>query len=142
MQSTNVSIKSIGGSSVLLAPLTAGGQTFQVVTDTGSSDTWLVSTNFTCVDPATYKTMSQTECYFAEYYTPSSTFNAIPDVNFNISYSDGEVVSGIFGYENLTLAGIQIPQQEMVSKSSGTAHTSLYGFWRCYEILTLFGRQS
>lgn len=99
--------------SAFLAPITAGGQSFEVVVDTGSSDTWFVLSNFTCEDPSSGQGLPQSQCYFAAYYTPSSTLHFIPDRNFNISYADGEMLNGGFGYENLTIAGISIPQQEI-----------------------------
>lgn len=34
-------------------PISIGDQEFQVTVDTGSSDTWVVQSNFTCVDPTT-----------------------------------------------------------------------------------------
>lgn len=36
-----------------VVPISIGDQEFQVTVDTGSSDTWLVQSNFTCFDPAT-----------------------------------------------------------------------------------------
>ena len=98
---------------MFLAPISVGGQTFNVVMDTGSSDTWVVLNNFTCFDPVTNEQVTQQECYFASYYRPSSTVHYLPDRNFNISYADGETLSGIMAYENLTIAGIALSQQEI-----------------------------
>lgn len=57
--------------------------------------------------------MSQAECGFASTYTPDSTFQQIPNENFNISYGDGEYLNGILGYDTVTLAGIKVTKQEI-----------------------------
>lgn len=107
--------------------ITIGGQSFQVIVDTGSSDTWVVESDFLCVDVQTEEPLNQTDCGFGPAYTSTSTFQQIPNVNFNITYGmdltsflfprlirafigDGEFLSGIFGYENTTLAGLTVNQ--------------------------------
>jgi len=87
-----------------------GSQTFEVIVDTGSSDTWLVETNFTCTDLETGEVTDEAECAFGPTFTPDSSFVQIPDVNFNITYGDGEYLTGIFGYEQVTLANITVNQ--------------------------------
>ena len=99
---------------VFLAPITIGGQSFQVVMDTGSSDPWIVQPNFTCANPRTGDIETQADCYFGAYYDNSSstTYSPIADENFNITYSDGERLTGDMAYERMTLAGITVPQQK------------------------------
>ena len=99
---------------VFLAPITVGNQNFQVVVDTGSSDTWVVQPNFICADPNTGNIQTQADCYFRATYnsSQSSTYASIPNENFNITYSDGERLTGDIGYERMTLAGITVPQQK------------------------------
>lgn len=43
----------------------------------------------------------------------SSTFSQISDENFNITYGDGEFLTGILGYEKVTLANITVDRQEI-----------------------------
>jgi hypothetical protein len=40
----------------------------------------------------------------------TDTFTQIPDENFNITYGDGEFLTGIIGTEEVTLAGITVKQ--------------------------------
>ena len=99
--------------SIFLAPMTAGGQKFDVVIDTGSSDTWLVLSNFTCRDESSDAIVPQQECYFGAYYSPTSTLHTIENENFNISYQDGEWLNGVMVREDVSLAGITVKQQEI-----------------------------
>lgn len=80
-----------------------GDQEFNVVIDTGSSDTWLVENNFTCKHSP-----NQADCDFGPTYTRSSTFTPINDQNFAISYADERYLNGVFGNEKVTLAGITV----------------------------------
>lgn len=57
--------------------------------------------------------MSEAACGLASTFTPDSTFQQIPNENFNISYGDGEYLNGILGYDTVTLAGIQVSRQEI-----------------------------
>lgn len=100
---------------MFLASIQFGTQTFSAVLDTGSSDTWLAAANFTCADPDDQSVQPQSTCGFGNLYdsSQSSTFQTIPNTNFNITYADGEVLNGAMGYESVTLAGITVPQQEI-----------------------------
>lgn len=82
--------------------------------DTGSSDPWVVQPNFTCADPDTGDIVPQSSCAFGASYnsSKSSTYTSIPDQNFNITYSDGERLTGDMAYETITLAGITVVMQE------------------------------
>lgn len=99
---------------VLLTPVTVGGQDFYVVVDTGSSDPWLVGTGFSCFNPYDGTAETEDECYFGPTYDPSnsSTYQPIPNQNLNLSYADGETINGLMGYESFSLGGITVPQQE------------------------------
>ncbi|KAK5167020.1 uncharacterized protein LTR77_007749 [Saxophila tyrrhenica] len=90
-------LTSVEAGQVFLAPVTVGGQEFEVVVDTGSSDPWLVVPTFECYDPYTGDPRDQGECYFGPAYNPSlsSNYQRVPNENFNI-----------------TLGGITVPRQK------------------------------
>lgn len=112
-QNGTADLLSVGAGSVFLASLGAGGETFDVVIDTGSSDTWLVSSQFTCVDPHDSAVIDESECAFGSTYSLSSTAKQIPNRNFNISYADGERLNGEMITEDLTFAGLTLKNQTM-----------------------------
>ena len=75
-----------------------GNETFEVIVDTGSSDTWMVESGFSCVNLETGAAENETYCAFGPTYNVTSTFTKISNENFNISYGDGEFLTGIMGY--------------------------------------------
>ena len=85
-----------------------GTETFESIVDTGSSDTWLVETGFSCANISNSAPLSEADCNFGPTYNVTDTFTEIPDENFNITYGDGEFLTGIMGYEDVTLAGIKV----------------------------------
>jgi hypothetical protein len=112
-QNGTADILSIGAGSVFLAPLDAGGQTFYVVIDTGSSDTWLVNNEYTCVNPKNSSVLDEPQCGFGPTYSVTATAEQINNRNFNISYADGERLNGQMITEDLTFAGITVENQTM-----------------------------
>ncbi|KAF2718426.1 acid protease [Polychaeton citri CBS 116435] len=114
LASGNTPLIPVQGGQVFLAPIQVGGQQFFIVIDTGSSDPWLVSSGFQCVDPSTYQQVAQYYCYFGPSYdhTVSTTYSAVANQNFNVSYADGEFLNGDMASERMTFAGITVPQQK------------------------------
>jgi len=95
-----------------LTDIVFDGQTLSVIVDTGSSDTWLIQNGFKCVNDQG-ATQPASACNFGPIYNGSfSPDNLVPDTNFNISYGDGEFVTGRFGYADITVAGIKVPHQQ------------------------------
>lgn len=90
-----------------MTEILVGGETFTAVVDTGSSDTWLAETGFTCVKGA------ESTCELGATYNKTSTFQAIANENFEISYSDGEFLTGSYGTEIVTVAGITVKNQQI-----------------------------
>lgn len=85
-----------------------------MILDTGSSDTWIAGNNFSCQDfgfevPQNYCGLGATYNFKGD----KSTFQQIPHENFNIQYGDGSAIAGLMGYENLAIAGIEVPKQEI-----------------------------
>ncbi|KAJ9652439.1 hypothetical protein H2198_008309 [Neophaeococcomyces mojaviensis] len=113
-------ISNLSGSALLkttgssfLAEITLGSQTFLSVVDTGSSDTWIARSDFTCVDIITNATKPQSKCYFGGTYTPDNQFHQIANENFNITYGDGEYLTGPVGTISVTLANVRVPSQQV-----------------------------
>jgi len=111
-----VSLFAAEGGSLFLAKVSVGtpAQSFSLVLDTGSSDTWIPLADFTCLDVSTSDVVAQPNCEFPRFYKPtSSSLSVIPNTNFNISYQDGEYINGIMVRETVSVAGIAIKRQEM-----------------------------
>ncbi|KIW06220.1 uncharacterized protein PV09_02696 [Verruconis gallopava] len=100
----------LGGSEYLVG-ITFGGQAVQAILDTGSSDTWLVQSGFTCID-ASGNQVAQSTCNFGPLYNGGFS-QQIQNQNFQITYGDGEVATGSMGYQSVTIAGITVPSQEV-----------------------------
>ncbi|ROV93928.1 hypothetical protein VSDG_06253 [Cytospora chrysosperma] len=88
------------------------GVPVEVIIDTGSSDTWLVQAGFTCVD-SDGNLQSEADCYFGPTFNGTFNEGMISDELFSISYGDGEFLTGVLGYENVTVAGITVENQEV-----------------------------
>ncbi|SMR51033.1 unnamed protein product [Zymoseptoria tritici ST99CH_1E4] len=89
-----------------------GQDTYPVFLDTGSSNAWLPSPDFKCID-FDYKTvLTQDACGFAKTLPSDYTFSGgeINDTLLGMSYNDGEVVTGRAGYETITVAGVTVPR--------------------------------
>ncbi|KAH6647344.1 aspartic peptidase domain-containing protein [Truncatella angustata] len=91
------------------------GQQFISFIDTGSSDTWVVSTDLQCVDIDTKVPLSQDACGFGPLYDSSTgSFTNITDESFSISYfPEGETLKGDMGYAPITLGGLTVPKQQV-----------------------------
>lgn len=94
--------------------VTFGTQTFDMIVDTGSSDTWVVKEGFECIDLDTGKETSTSTCAFGSTYTVDSTFKTISGEEFEIEYGDGEYLYGYMGTETVTLADVTVSQEVAV----------------------------
>lgn len=94
-----------------MTEIEVGTKNFTVVVDTGSSDTWLVKTGFTC-------SKTGADCEFGPTYTESSTFQAIANENYEQTYTDGEYLFGAYGKEQVTVAGVTVKEQQIAAIQS------------------------
>lgn len=116
----HVATRNVGNSAALLsaqygttlnADVTFGNQTFKLLVDTGSSDTYVVRDDFTCIDLETNLQLDQADCDHApQGYNETSTYRLIPNKTFGVQYGDG-IASGVMAYEDITFAGITVPGQ-------------------------------
>ncbi|KAM7189416.1 Aspartic peptidase domain containing protein [Naviculisporaceae sp. PSN 640] len=83
-----------------------------LILDTGSSDTWAVQRDFSCVD-YTGSPVPQSDCAFGPAYPdPSSPYGLLtPPQHMYVHYADGETVSGPMGYSDITVGNITVTMQ-------------------------------
>ncbi|KAH8682790.1 aspartic peptidase domain-containing protein, partial [Tricladium varicosporioides] len=86
---------------------TVGNQNFTLDIDTGSSDLWLLGPNSTCIGAS--------NCNYGPLtFNPntSSTFRHVQNETFGVFYGAG-FATGILGHEEVTVAGITVPNQKI-----------------------------
>ncbi|KAK8035322.1 aspartic-type endopeptidase [Apiospora rasikravindrae] len=88
-----------------------GGKSWSMIPDTGSADTWLMSSSFKCLDRS-HKQQDQIACNFGPSFPGNFSGGRINE-HMNISYGGGDTLNGDMGYEDITLAGITVPNQQM-----------------------------
>ncbi|RAL10164.1 pepsin-like aspartic protease [Aspergillus homomorphus CBS 101889] len=91
--------------------VTFGNQIFQLLVDTGSSDTYVMRSGFTCINATTNLEIPEADClYSAKTYDQSCTYRQIQNETFGVQYGNG-IASGVMAYEDITLAGITVEGQ-------------------------------
>ncbi|KAL6237491.1 hypothetical protein BDW75DRAFT_228677 [Aspergillus navahoensis] len=100
---------------------TIGGQTFQLLVDSGSSDLYVMKTGFTCLDKDSGLQLPEEECGYdlTRTYVVSDTYEEIPDQIFGIEYGAG-IASGVMAFEEVTVAGVTIPKQRIAVADKST----------------------
>lgn len=81
-------------------------QRLTLALDTGSSDTWAVSSKANCTG---YMYLSS--CFFGPSYAGGFDKKTVSDEHLYIKYGDGEVVQGPIGMMNVTVGGIRVINQ-------------------------------
>jgi hypothetical protein len=89
---------------------TTPGQQFISFIDTGSADTWVISSDLECVDISTKKPQTQAACGFGPLYdSTKGSFTAIANDKFSISYfPEGEELQGTMGTAPITMGGLTV----------------------------------
>jgi hypothetical protein len=96
-----------------LTDIAVNGELHTVALDTGSSDTWLIKSNYTCVN-VFGRPQEQQFCNFGPGYTGNFTpSEVLSGVNLNIRYGDKTFAYGQFGYANVTIAGLTSTRQQV-----------------------------
>ncbi|KAF7345601.1 Acid protease [Mycena venus] len=98
-----------------LTNVTVGGQQFQLVIDTGSSDTWIAKEGYSCFD-LSGNPAPQSTCAFgsAGFDTAASkTFRPFSTASFNVTYGDGEFAAGPVGFDTMAVGGLVVTDQEI-----------------------------
>ena len=116
------------------APIQIGNQSFLALLDTGSADTWIISSDFKCTRSSGCNTLAG--------YKQTSSF--VPtDLKMDVSYSTGERMMGVLGRETVTFCNITAPNAtigiaekgswEGDGSSSGTIGLAFPGDTRAYH---------
>lgn len=94
------------------APVTIGNQTFMLLVDTGSSDTYVMQTGFTCINSTSNLIIPEGDCeYSQETYRKSKTYRKISNEIFGVEYGAG-LASGSMVYEEVSIGGITVKSQK------------------------------
>lgn len=78
----------------------------------------------------TYLGSQDAECAFGPVFNGTFSGGTIPDQNFKIEYGDGRLVTGALGYEDVTVAGITVQDQQvaLVNNSYWFGDSTTSGF--------------
>ncbi|KAL2173474.1 aspartic peptidase domain-containing protein [Thermothelomyces heterothallicus CBS 202.75] len=92
-----------------------------LIIDTGSSDTWAVQKNFSCIGYSG-ESLPQEICGFGETFPGTFQYGLTdPETHMFIAYGDGEIVTGPMGFLDITVGNITVKQQQV-----GLANTTYW----------------
>ncbi|KAL3472506.1 aspartic peptidase domain-containing protein [Aspergillus californicus] len=120
-QNTNTSAHTISLTATLYgsrfhAPTTIGGETFSLLVDTGSSDTFVIEDDFECytlIGTDETQRVSEDQCgYDDDAYSinDSTTYNRITNETFQVQYAAG-FARGVMATEDISLGGVEVTNQ-------------------------------
>ncbi|KAL4794962.1 aspartic peptidase domain-containing protein [Aspergillus venezuelensis] len=99
------------------APVTIGGEKFNLLVDTGSSDTFVIEDDFECVGLTSLSddliNVAQSICGYEDTaYTlgESNTYERITNESFQAAYGAG-IARGLMAYEDIELGGVTVTDQ-------------------------------
>ena len=115
------------GGRVYLTDITLANHPFTVVIDTGSSDTWVASSSFECLDPESYGRIDTRYCVFNRTFDPqnSATWRGVEGWQFSVNYTGGEFLLGELGKEELGI-GEEKNGRLTVNQTVGVVRS---GYW-------------
>lgn len=122
---TQASVSLIGTS--YIAHVTIGTQTVPLLVDTGSSDLWVASSSFVCLNKNGTK-VDQSTCGFPGLFEGTFSGGAIPEEYLSIHYGNGQYLFGPYGRESVSLGGVTIPDQNIALASEGFFRVSTGDF--------------
>ncbi|KAI1080628.1 aspartic peptidase domain-containing protein [Whalleya microplaca] len=89
-----------------------GEESYYMIPDTGSSDTWVVQEGYKCLDPYYGMEVGQEVCDFGPLFQGDFPGGQIEDQNLNISYLSGDYLNGNMGFADITVANVTVPKQQ------------------------------
>ncbi|KAK1772083.1 aspartic peptidase domain-containing protein [Phialemonium atrogriseum] len=87
-----------------------GNQSFILLADTGSSDTWVVRAGFRCIDKADSSELKPEDCQYGTTYDPPDNLAPVDNQTFSLQYGTG-IAMGVVGFKDVTLASITVHNQ-------------------------------
>lgn len=94
-------------------PVTIGNQTFMLLVDTGSSDTYVMQTGYKCVNSTDNLVIPELDClYRNKTYHKSQTYHRVSNEMFGVQYGAG-IASGLMAYEQVSMGGISVKAQKV-----------------------------
>lgn len=94
--------------------VTLGQQRLLLDLDTGSSDTWALSSMTNCTDGGAgggVVVVAPRYCRFGPRYRGNFTYGPAAGEHLYIAYGDGETVEGPLGYLDVTVGGVRVRNQ-------------------------------
>jgi hypothetical protein len=85
--------------------------------DTGSADTWMISPGFQCLN-ASLSSVPFSDCAFGDPYA-GPRISQIGNETYYQEYGTTEVLSGIFGYSDVSIGGLMVKNQKIAIVDRG-----------------------